>query len=220
MVPLTWDIVYGQTAINRYHISRSLSPTGPFSLLTTVNLTDRGAFGGLFRDWLDTGLENGRDYYYTVTAEASGVMGPPSDVVHARPQAGPQELLSAWAGTAITIDGIPALRMERCGDDFYRRSGSVPGWVTLSVLNNADFIYIGLFTYQDALVDANNMVNILFDTSNDGSWDAASPGGDGLITIMPALTGFTGFWGTYPNGLGADAPILRPGGSGERHGFE
>jgi hypothetical protein len=209
MVPITWDPVYGQTGITRYHISRSSTPTGPFSLLTTVNLTDRGAFGGLFRDWLDTSLENGRDYYYTVTAEASGVLGPPSDVVHAVPAAGSHALFSAWAVQPVTIDGLGE---PGWAESVLLNGGSGSGTAVFYVKNNADSLFIGIWNGRDNRIDALNAVYLLFDSNNDNAWDVASPSGEGLIIVAPTTSGFNGLWGTYPDGLGTDPSIIAPAG--------
>lgn len=211
MVPLTWDIVYGQTGITRYHIYRAGSPDGQFMRVATVNLTDRGAWGGQFRDWLDTGLENGRAYYYTITGEASGIEGPPSEMVHAVPSTGSHALLSAWAAEPVTIDGL--------GESGWTEAKILPmnegpgsGQVLFQVKNNADSLFIGIWNGQDDRLDALNAVVILFDSNNDNAWDAASPSGEGLIIAAPTIAGFTGLRGTYPDGLGTDPTVIAPAG--------
>lgn len=211
MVPLSWDIVYGQTGITRYHIYRAGSPDGQFNRAATVNLTDRGAWGGSFRDWLDTGLENGRDYYYTITAEASGIEGPPSDMVHAVPSAGSHTILSAWASQPVTIDGIAEPGWgEATRVPLNANVGS--GQIESHFKNNADSLFIGMWNGLDDRLDDLNAVYILFDTNNDGLWDASSPSGEGLILAAPTIAGFSGFWGTYPDGLGNDPAVIVPAG--------
>lgn len=77
-VNLKWDRVEG--AIN-YNIKRSETPGGPYQKIAS---TTAGAI-----TYSDSGLENGRTYYYVVSAIVNGIESPNSNEVSATPIAPP-----------------------------------------------------------------------------------------------------------------------------------
>jgi len=89
-VLLNWDRSIGAT---RYTVKRATNPSGPFTIISPYELTQT--------TFMDTTAQNGRTYYYLVTASNNGGESAPSQVVSATPNQGepnqPQSLASVSA---------------------------------------------------------------------------------------------------------------------------
>ncbi|HKZ63091.1 MAG TPA: kelch repeat-containing protein [Thermoplasmata archaeon] len=96
-VRLTWQAPTGGSAVTNYTIFRG-NTSGAGTPLKTV---------GPVLAYNDTGLTNGRTYYYTVRAFSGNLEGPPSEEASARPTAGPP----AWTNPlADGAGGSPPAR--------------------------------------------------------------------------------------------------------------
>ncbi|MBN2164618.1 MAG: hypothetical protein JXR25_10670 [Pontiellaceae bacterium] len=84
-VSLTWAAV---TDASGYTVKRALTSGGPYSM---VEETDTTAF-------VDSGLENGTEYFYVITSTIEGVESGPSDEVSSIPSIVPPTGFSAVAG--------------------------------------------------------------------------------------------------------------------------
>ena len=206
MIPLSWDHLYGMPQIAMYHVYRSTVSGGPYTKIATVNLMDRGILGSKMLDWIDTDVENGRYYYYVVTAEASGIEGPYSTEVHASPRADGHVTESVFCNDPPNINGDITFEWNDAEllwiDDRF-----IPGWVNVAILNDASHLYIAVFDNNDQVVDTYNVLRLMFDINNNGTWDA---GQDGILMITPAVTGFIPFSGTYPNNISTADVISSP----------
>ena len=211
IVPLSWDPLYATEGITNYNIYRSTTSGGPYTMLTSVNLSDRGILGALMRDWIDTDVTNGTTYYYAVRADISGWESPYSEEASATPYAEGYEILSNWATTSPTINGkIGSGEWNDAATiDISNPYASTP--IMLYVKNDANFLYIAVDDPNDDNINEGNLIGILFDEDHNELWDETSPSSEGVITISTAAALFTGYWGKYPNYLGADIPTSATG---------
>ncbi len=212
MVPVTWDHPYGNSEVREYIIDRSSNLTEGFTPVATINLSDRGPLGHLMRDWIDTDVENGHQYFYAVRANLGSKLSMSSIPDEATPRAGANFYHSNWATTIPTIDGLiedgeweDGQRMRTINPHSY-----FP--VDISIKNNENHLYIAVDDYNDHMLNPGNMLGILFDNNNDDRWDVTGPSSEGMITITNSALSFAGFWGVYPNALGADVPQNNPPG--------
>ncbi|MBD3288779.1 hypothetical protein GF337_08260, partial [candidate division KSB1 bacterium] len=212
MVPITWDHPYGNSNVREYIIYRSTSLTGDFSPVATVNLSDRGPLGNLMRDWIDTDVENDQMYLYLVRANLGSELSMSSMPVSAVPRADHFTLPNSWATTIPTIDGL--IEEDEWADALKLGSVNPHSYfpVYISIKNDEDHLYIAVDDHNDNLLNPGNLLGILFDNNNDDRWDASAPSSEGTITITNSAASFTGFWGEYPNSLGADLPQNNPPG--------
>ncbi|MBN2029806.1 T9SS type A sorting domain-containing protein [bacterium] len=211
IVPLSWDHLYAYSDIDVYNIYRSTISGGPYDPLVTVDLSLRGVLGRQMRDYIDTDVANGTTYYYKISAVVSGYESQRSVEVSATPSAEGYEIMSGWSGTPPTIDGLITPGEWAGATSINIANPYAPSAITLYVKNDADNLYIAIDDSNDINNDPGNLLGIIFDENNDDMWDTGGPSGEGLITINNAASLFTGYWGTYPNSLGADVPIAPAG---------
>lgn len=83
-VTLSWSAVSGAT---QYHVKRSLIPGGPYTDIATPTATS----------YTDTGLTNGRTYYYVVSAQLAAGQSGLSNEASATPQEPPASALTLSA---------------------------------------------------------------------------------------------------------------------------
>ncbi|MBN1350583.1 T9SS type A sorting domain-containing protein [candidate division KSB1 bacterium] len=208
-VPLSWDHIYAYSAIDEYKIYRSTTAGGPYNLLATVDLSLRGILGRQMRDFIDTDVTNGTTYYYKISAIVSGVESFRSPEASATPSLSGHQILSSWSSpeTAPTIDGqiVPGEWADATSVNI--ANPYAPSPITFYVKNDTEHLYFAIDDPNDAMLDAGNLLGIIFDEDNNNAWDAGSPSNEGLITINSAAAFYTGYWGTYPNSLGIDTPI-------------
>lgn len=86
-VVLTWTAAPGAAS---YYVKRSLTPGGPYTTIAGLSPTT----------YTNTGLENGRTYYYVVSANNLGGEGPISAEVNATPMLPPPAIVSVTSNTA------------------------------------------------------------------------------------------------------------------------
>lgn len=212
MVPVTWDHPYGNSEVREYVIYRSANLTEGFTPVATVNLNDRGPLGNIMRDWIDTDVVNGHQYFYAVRANLGTDLSLTSVPDEATPDGGGHILQSSWATTTPTIDGF--IEDGEWTDATTVRLKNPHSYfpVDISISNDDDFLYIAVDDYNDYFLNPGDLLTIIFDLNNNGQWDATGPSREGAITITNATTTFTGFWGQYPFALGGDLPQNNPPG--------
>ncbi len=205
-VPISWDPPFSKDNVTRYTIRRSIHTTGPFALIATVDLTARGAAGSLMRDWIDASVTNGTTYYYFVTAEASGTDGA-SQLAKATPSATGHVLVSPWTITAPIIDGVID---EVEWQDARKMNIAVPCSdhpVELYVKNDGAHLYLAADDPLDTVIDPLNQLCVLYDLNHNAAWPAGPAGNEGLLSISAAGAWIVGYYGTYPDHLGANAAV-------------
>ncbi len=208
-VPISWDPPFGMESAKKYSIHRSTDMNGPFSPLASINLTDRGAAGALMRDYLDAAITPGTTYYYRVTCDETGADGP-SQIVKATPMPGSQShtLHSAWTDRAPTIDGVIK---EAEWNDARKINIAVPCSdhpVELYVKNNGTKLFIAADDPLDTIIDPVNQLCMLSDLDYNHLWPAGPSSNEGLLYINSTGARFIGYYGTYPDHLGANGAAL------------
>ena len=213
MVPLTWDPLYTFPNLDVYKIYRSTTSGGPYDLLATVDLSDRGVLGRRMRDYIDTDVTNGTTYYYQISAVVAGVEGPKSKAVSATPSGAGHGIVSSFAvtGTAPTIDGNLAIGEWTGAMTRNIANPYAPLPITLYVTHDNQSLYFAVDDPNDPILETDNLLGIIFDEDNNGMWDATGPSSEGLIAIRNTGSVFIGYWGTYPTSLGADASVPAAG---------
>ncbi len=205
-VPISWDPPYGMDNIKRYSIRRSTNMNGPFSLVASVDLSTRGAAGSLMRDWVDASVTNGTTYYYTVTSDESGTDGA-SQIAKATPSADGHVLISPWTGTAPTVDGLIDEAEWRDARKINIAAPFIDHPVDLYIKNDGTRLYLAADDPVDTIIDPLNQLCILFDLNHNGAWPAGPGSGEGLLSINSTGAWFMGYYGTYPDHLGANAAV-------------
>lgn len=208
-VPISWDPPFGMENAKKYSIHRSTDMNGPFSLLATINLADRGAAGALMRDYLDAAITPMTTYYYRVTCDETGADGP-SQIAKATPMPGSQShtLHSAWAEQVPTIDGVIH---EAEWNDARKINIAVACSdhpVELYVKNNGSKLFIAADDPLDTILDPVNQLCILSDLDNNHQWPTGPSSNEGLLYINATGARFIGYYGTYPDHLGANGAAV------------
>jgi len=202
LIPIVWRPVFGDTENRTYYIYRSTDPLALFELVATVNTADR-PYPALMHDWIDTDVEPGVTYYYTMDCDNPDITKR-SEVVWATADSWPDDLQGFWSRTAPEIDGI----LE--DDEWSDSPGYVLGWhqygnpVVAYLKNDLYTLYFGIIDYNDTTLNSTNAFGLLFDEDNDNTWDPSGFIGEGRFDVVPSGAYFTPFYGDYPNiGLGA-----------------
>jgi outer membrane protein assembly factor BamB len=212
MVPICWDPVYGDDRTTKYEVHRADALGAPLVKIATVDLLTRGPGGNLMRDYIDTTVTNGQTYYYAIKADR-GDESSLSYFAMATPSLPGNSIASSWAKVKPLIDG--QMQPDEWEDATSLNISAITmpiGNVTLHIKNDANQLYLAVDDPNDAAVDPANILNLLYDWNHDKAWPAASPSNEGLISFNQALIALTGYWGKYPNELGADAIITAPPG--------
>jgi hypothetical protein len=210
LVPLSWDHIYTYSSIDEYKIYRSTTPGGPYDPLATVDLSLRGVLGRQMRDYIDTDVTNGTTYYYKISAVVFGVESPKSIEVSATPSSAGHGIVSSFAatGTAPTIDGNIAADEWANATTVNIANPQALSPITLYVTNDNQYLYLAIDDPNDPILEPGNLLGITFDEDNNGMWDATGPSSEGLIATSSSTAAvFIGYWGTYPDALGADASV-------------
>lgn len=211
IVPLSWDSIYATTGVTAYSIYRSIVSDGPYTLLTSVNVADRGPLDTLMRDWIDTSLTNEATFYYLVRTVALGWEGPFSKEARATPSSSGFVIHSSWARTLPTMDG------QMTAGEWDEASGTntanalTPAAIALHVENGDAHLYLAIYDSNADDLNLGTMVRTLFDEEHNKTWDEASPSKEGAITIGETTDYSLGYWGTYPNSISVDNPVLADG---------
>jgi outer membrane protein assembly factor BamB len=207
LTPISWDPVFGDDQTTQYDVYRADAAGPPFVKIATVDLSARGPGGNLMRDYIDTTVVNGQTYYYAIKA-----VRPDENSLSyfsmATPTVMGNSIMSSWATVPPVIDGH--LQAQEWDDAVRVNISTRPmpvDNVLLYIKNDATFLYLAIDDPNDATIDPANIVNILWDRNHDKTWPAAGPSNEGLISINQTVAAFTGYWGKYPNHLGADLPI-------------
>ncbi len=212
MVPICWDPVFGDDRTTKYEVHRADAVGAPFVKIATVDLSARGPGGSLMRDYIDTSVTNGQTYYYAIKAVRSDENSL-SFFAMATPSLPGNSISSSWAKVKPVIDGqMQADEWDDAASLNISAMNMPVGNVTLRIKNDANHLYLAVDDPNDATVDPANILNLLYDWNHDKAWPAAGPSNEGLISFNHALTAFTGYWGKYPDQLGADGIIAAPPG--------
>ncbi len=208
LVPLSWDQPYGTPGGTRYRIIREKEDLSESVLIGIVDPNARGAAGYLMRDLVDPTLTNGHIYRYGIqTEDSSGFFGGVYSN-YVTPTASGHSIESHWAEVVPTVDGVVAA--GEWDTDAYSTTisaaNSIFEAVVLYVKNDENTLYVAVSDPNDKWLNPANVLGILWDQDHSRTWPAHATSGEGLFTISSASTLFTGFWGTYPDGLGADQP--------------
>jgi|GEM_PF-1326575 len=208
MVPLTWDANYGRTDISRYRIQRR-EGLDPYVDVAVVDLASRGAGGANMRDWIDTTVVAGHSYSYVVY----GLVGTnpwPSLPAVATPATSRPRVGAEWAYEIPVIDGVLGPGEWADAEKVTLGNPYAPKPLILFLKYRYQAgegsLYIAVDDENDEVIDPANALGMLFDLDANGKWDAAGPSKEGMISINNGGATFTGYWGNYPNALGADAP--------------
>ncbi|MBN2093227.1 PQQ-binding-like beta-propeller repeat protein [candidate division KSB1 bacterium] len=206
IVPITWEPIFGAEEVINYDIYRSTDPNTSFEKIATADILSRGAFKALMLDWIDTPVKNGQSYYYKIGAPDEGPTAI-SLVQRAIPATEGHKIQSSWAQNAPKIDG--KIEASEWSQAFVMNfaNPNAPRPIRLYVQNNRTRLFLAVKDPNDWILNAQNLLGIIFDEDNNDKWDKAGPSREGLIAITNTSTKFTGYWGEYPNKLGADSPI-------------
>lgn len=201
--------------VSAYRIYRSVSATGPFALLATVDPHGRPYPNN--EDYLDQSVTNGTTYFYTLTALYSdGSEGLFSDTVNATPSVNGQVEVSQSASALPGINGIIFSTEWSDAAVMNIAAPGVPNPISLYLKNDHKFLYIALDDPNNTDDTDLNYLRIFFDKNNDGSWDPVSPSGEGYIEIRyqngSTEIVFQPIHGDYPDGLVFESPVINPPG--------
>ena len=205
MAPISWDPPFAYTLVRPYRIHR-INPDGSREVIATVDPADR-ALPNQMLDYVDHDVENGQTYQYAVQLD-----GEPEDqlsFVEAQPAPGPAPMASRWLDSPPIIDG-----------DFQMHEWLKAGYMELIPINNPDadrpvylvmkndstHLYICVLDANDHVIDAGNMLGIVFDEDHDGHWESSYSIGEGMLTLTNGAKIFTPFVGDYPNELNFQPP--------------
>ncbi len=204
IIPITWDHPYGNDPVSKYGIGRATSAGGPWATVATVDLAARGALGLSMRDWIDTDVINGVTYHYQIAGIAAG-MDRASIICSAQTGSG-FDMKSKWATTPPVIDG--QINAAEWGDAnaFHMNNPYTLTPPVFYMQNDDHYLYLAVDDPNDTVVDPANLFALIFDKDNNKTWPAAGPSGEGLLAMNSSGALFTGYWGTYPDHLGGDAP--------------
>ena len=92
------------------------------------------------------------------------------------------------------------------------RNPDAPEAVMLYVMNDENALYVAAFDRNDVIVDPLNFLGFTVDKDRSGSWDAASPSGEGAYQVTSTAVAFTGYYGGYPEGFRMMGMALSPAG--------
>ncbi len=204
IVPITWDPIFGYENVLNYDIYRSTDPNASFEKIATADILSRGALKSLMLDWVDTPVMNGQSYYYKIAAPDEGPMAI-SLIQRAIPSANGHKIQSRWANRIPAIDGkIEASEWSQAFAMNFANPNA-PNPIRIYIQNNETHLYLAVNDANDWILNPQNLMGIVFDEDNNDKWDKAGPSKEGLLTITNSTAVFTGYWGEYPNKLGADA---------------
>jgi beta-glucanase (GH16 family) len=166
MVALNWNPSTGGAT---YNVWRSLTSTGPYSLVTKLLTTT---------NYLDTGLTNGTTYFYVVSAVNAGCESTNSAFVSATPVCSPPPTPTAgndgpiWAGMTLnlTASTVPGATYSWSGPNGFSSSDQNPSIATATT--NDSGVYSAVAT----------------------TGSCSSPAGTTIVTVnpLPSLSVETG----------------------------
>ncbi|MBN2356753.1 PQQ-binding-like beta-propeller repeat protein [candidate division KSB1 bacterium] len=206
MVPITWEPPFAFEGPSRYIISRRSSPSAPMQTVATVDPWTR-LLPSLMHDWIDTDVENGVTYTYQLVNETNAW----ATQCTATPAAEGHHLQARWASITPIIDGFTP------GSEWHDalitniKTSEHQGVVQLLLKNDSTHLYLAVVDFNDDNIEAGNRLTITFDDNHDKQWPSAGPSGEGALSFNSASALYSGFWGTYPDALGGDAPIPATG---------
>nr|WP_294928035.1 cellulose binding domain-containing protein [uncultured Flavobacterium sp.] len=185
MVEVRWNAVEAMDA-QGFTVKRATSPGGPY---TTVGSWT----GSTDPKYTDTNVENGKTYYYVVSAKNNAGEGPDSVEISATPRTAVQELPIGWTRTDIgtsSVEGGAVYAKVNTGDSFITKGA---GWTDTGSSDSMGFTYgiaSGDVTLTARVVTYNNlqktgiMIRESLDTNaktvlmkiGDGGWRIAGMG--------------------------------------------
>ncbi|MCI0496572.1 PQQ-binding-like beta-propeller repeat protein, partial [candidate division KSB1 bacterium] len=202
--------IFGYEEVINYDIYRSTDPNTAFEKIATADILSRGALKAQMLDWIDTPVMNGQSYYYKIGAPTEGPTAI-SLIQRAIPSAKGYQIQTRWAHRIPVIDGkIEASEWSQAfAMDFANPNAPHP--IRIYLQNNKTHLFVAVDDANDWILNPQNLLGIIFDEDNNDKWDKTGPSREGALAINSTSAVFTGFWGEYPNKLGADAPKTAAG---------
>ncbi|MBN1895422.1 PQQ-binding-like beta-propeller repeat protein [bacterium] len=226
MVPVSWDPAYADDRMVSYKIYRfgiardsldrmieagSYPQLEDYHFVATVDPDDR-AYPNLMLDWIDRNVVQGRVYDYIVEPDiVDDNFNITSTWSFSAPGTG-FRILSNWVATPPVMDGYldPGEWVEAAEIVISNPDAMEP--VLLYVMNDSNALYIAADDCNDGILDLMNALSFLVDRDHSGSWDSAAPSDEGAYQIISTATGFTGYYGDYPDGFRWMGIVLSPAG--------
>ena len=200
--------------VNYYRIYRSTTSGGPYTLIASVDPSNR--VYGNNEDYIDRDVVNGVGYYYVVTAVyTDGSESMYSSEVSATPVDAGMHVKLNWSEVEPTLDGV-----IRAGewDDAVAIPMTVPDSTpaaTLYMKNDGKYLYIAVDDAANTSGTDFNEMGIYFDDDNNNTWDSSSSSTEGNFWIDydgNVRTRFRPIWGNYPDDLNFGSTLSSPEG--------
>jgi hypothetical protein len=213
-IVLNWDPPYRTEGVSKYQIFKSERRDGPYTQVADIDLEKRGPLGMQLRDWVDTEVEEEKNYFYYITKESFIASSDTlSAAVSTRLAVGKREE-SAPAQTRPVIDGD--IRQEEWQDATTFNKGQIvsylPHMTAVYIKNDKNTLYIAIRDSNDTNLDPGNYLAICFDHDNNGKWPSDNTGNEGNIILRPGKRPqFVQMWGKYPDHLSSAPPKNEPG---------
>lgn len=213
-IVLNWDPPYRTEGVSKYQIFKSERRDGPYTQVADIDLDERGPLGMQMRDWVDTDVEDDKNYFYYMTKQSFIASSDTlSAAVNIRLAVGKRDE-SAPAQTIPVIDGD--IRREEWQDARIFQNAQLlsylPHQVAVYIKNDKNTLYIAIRDSNDTNLDPGNYLAICFDHDNDGKWPSDKTGNDGNIIMRPGTRPqFVQMWGKYPDLLSSALPKNEPG---------
>ncbi len=160
-----------------YRVRRSASAEGDYAIIAE-NLTS---------SWhRDDDVENGRDYFYTVSTVQDGLESPPSKVVSARARRDGNLIRSGFTQNAPAINGLIDADEWRNAAVVDITAPYTPGLapVTAFVMNSATHLYIAVRDPNIPFPDEFNQIGIYFEQRRGGQWNDPPATPEGNIWVI------------------------------------
>lgn len=156
-------------------------------------------------NFIDTTVENGKEYFYFVTANYEEGEGIPGNIVKVKPGPGFSSEVY-FTNTPPTIDGKInekewkgriVLMLHRPEPD----SALEDATDSISLLHDSSFLYVAVQFIRSDTLDV--YFSLYFDENHDHMWpkekkDSLMEGGIMFYTYGDTVAGFTGYYGSYP----------------------
>lgn len=198
MIPLAWDPPYMDTRVVNYTITRQQG-SGPYETVAVIDPSSRPLPNRML-DWIDTGVENGKQYRYRIKMEVPESIGEFTDV-WATPSAGGHRISSPWTRITPDIDGTIYSTEWDDGLEFYIDGSESRGQIRLRIKNDAEKLYLAFSDVNTDRLTPAYMFGMLCDGNNSGTWPASGLNVEGAVSFFESNAVFTSFSGTWPDGL-------------------
>lgn|GEM_PF-3119181 len=206
MIPLSWEAALGDGPSEPYEIYRRDIGEGDWTRMASVNPGDRGPAGALMLDYIDTDVEAGKHYQYSVRTRYNGTSEVILNSNEAVAGSEKPQMNSPWTDAAPTVDGVLAEEEWQAAFTYRQQLDWSGSAVNVHVMNDGEFLYVAIDDSSDAVGQAGNVVGFMFDQDHSGTWPAVSPGNEGRMMLSDVGHWAQAFWGSYPNQLNGSVP--------------